>query len=764
LAVRLQLKLGAVTEQDRLPDSPDSVVVVEPSVGSVGRTKGNLYLLVTSRVVGPRAREATRVVADTIRNEYYYDESAGIRQCLTKVLGIANKRLAHQRERYGLGHQADDAGPIGVAVAVVRGRELYVATVGPAEAYLIRQARLSTLPDPNGERGLPVAELEPEVWRGELSVGDSLCLVSANVVATIGTDTLKDALVTLHPQSAIEHIHARFVAADGQGSDGAFAFEATEVGATQKARTLVPVRPAEPLAGAPDRSPIPLADSVTAGAAALGAGAARARDAAGNGFQRFVWRIQDHLPHRRPGGRRVSTASSRRETQRRAAVALLAFVAVGGALALGVYAAGGGQRQPVEAIKSMTAAQEAFEAAQKALDAVSGPGIDLIKDDPKRALELLSTAYEELDKAEKAGYPLAQIEPLRGTALAGLDRLYGMVNVASSNLFTFPEGKTPVALAGLVRGSDGAPYVLDTAGKTVWRLDLAGKTATAIVKSGQKASGTKIADPKLITTGGPHVLILDSKNVLWRWSPADAKGKGTLVKIKTKGSASWGDDIRDIATFVANFDAALYKLYIVDPSEQNIMVMSPSSDGSGYLNDPLRRLPTDRPVDGITDLLIDGDIYVAENGAVARVIPAAGWKPQVPEDTRLRPTSNYTLLSSPGLADGSSSRRQGALYAFDATNRRIVAFNKADGAYIAQYQLVGDDGAWAGLTGMTVLPATDETTPATLWWISGTGLHSAPLEAAPDRSSASPSPSPSVEPSSTLKPTRTPKPTKSPKP
>ena len=70
MAVRLQLKLGAVTEQDRLPDSPDTVVVVEPAVGSVGRTKGNLSLLVTSRTGGSRAREATRLVADTIRNEY----------------------------------------------------------------------------------------------------------------------------------------------------------------------------------------------------------------------------------------------------------------------------------------------------------------------------------------------------------------------------------------------------------------------------------------------------------------------------------------------------------------------------------------------------------------------------------------------------------------------------------------------------------------------------------------------------------------------
>ena len=206
------------------------------------------------------------------------------------------------------GPRGDEGGPIGVAVAVVRGRELYVATVGPAEAYLIRQARLSTLPDPNRDRGLPVEELEPEVWRGELNVGDSLCLVSANVVARIGTDALKDALVTLHPQSAIEHLHARFVAADGKGSDGAFAFEATEVGATHKSKSLVPVRPAEPLAGAPDRGPIPLADTVTVGRGGRRRRGDAGEDAAGNGIQRAVWRIQDLLPRRKTGARKVTAA------------------------------------------------------------------------------------------------------------------------------------------------------------------------------------------------------------------------------------------------------------------------------------------------------------------------------------------------------------------------------------------------------------------------------------------------------------------------
>ena len=399
MAARLQLKLGLVAEHDRLPDSPDTLVVVEPSVGSVARSKGHLYLLVTSRVSSRHALEATRLAAETIRNEYYYDESAGIRVCLQKAIATANKRLIHQADRLGL-RSPEGNGPIGVGVAVVRGNEMYVATVGPAEAYLIRQARLSTLPDPHRERGLPSSGLEPDVWRGEISVGDSLVLVSPNMVARLGADELKDAMLTLHPQSAMEHLHQRFVAADGSGSDGAIAFEATEVAPTTRARTLVPVRPSEPLAGAPDRSPIPLADNVQAGAAAMTAAAGNAREAAGGALERVVGRVQELMPRRKPAYRRVTPLASRRETQRRAAVAALALITVVGGLGLAVYAFGGTDQEG--AIGSVNAGQAALDKARANLAEVSGPGIDLIEDDPNEARNLLIEAYEELEKAETA--------------------------------------------------------------------------------------------------------------------------------------------------------------------------------------------------------------------------------------------------------------------------------------------------------------------------------------------------------------------------
>ena len=457
---------------------------------------------------------------------------------------------------------------------------------------------------------------------------------------------------------------------------------------------------------------------------------------------------------RQPAKRKVTAATSRMEMQRRAAMALLALIAVGGALVVGVYAVGG--RQDTGAIESLSAGEAAFQEAKAALASVSGPGVDLITDDPRRALELLNAAYTKLDEAEQGAYPSRQIAPLREEALEGLDRLYGVKPVASSALFTFPAEKPP-QLEALVRGSDGAPYVLDTANKTVWRIDLKTQKAKAILKNGTKASGTKASAPKLLTTGGPDILILDDKNTLWRWRPSNSTGKGTLVRIKVKDSASWGDDVKDIATFVANFDAAFYKLYVVDPSEQNIMVLSPANDGSGYPVRPNPRLPTERDVSRMTDVLIDGDIYVAEDGGVARVIPASGWDVDPPEDGAVRPNTDFTMISSPDRPDGSSSRRNGVLYAYDARNHRVVAFNKADGKYLEQYRPAGGDDAWEDLRGFTVLPAAEADAPSTMWWISTTGLHSTLLEAAPD---VLPTESPSGEAS----PDATPKATKTPKP
>jgi hypothetical protein len=756
MAVRLQMKLGVVPDADRVDDSPDTLVVVEPNVGSVARSKGNLYLLVTGRVPGGRVREATRLAADTIRSEYYYDESAGIRVCLEKAIRLANKRLAHVADRLPSGGQ-EGSGPIGVGVAVVRANELYVATVGPAEAYLIRGARLSTLPDPHRDRGLPTGELEPDVWRGELAVGDSLVLISPNVMGRLGPDELKDAMVTLHPQSAIDHLHHQFVATDGSGSDGAIALEATEVALTTKQRTLVPVRPPEPLAGAPDRSPIPLADSVTDGVAAARDSARAARTKANNAFEGGIRRLQDLLPRRSPARHRVTPLSARRESQRRAAIALLVFLLLAATLGLGVSL--WAPPTNIGRLDSLTAAQRALAAAQDDINRVFGPGVNIMDADPDAATRLLADAYQQLKAAGGAGAGESVLGPLRQQVLAGLDTLYKVKPVGSQILFSFAGAKNPVDLRALVRGPDGAPYVLDKTSKSVLRIDLAAKKATTVLKAGQSGA----AEPRLLATGGRDLLILDSKNTLWRWRPADSHGRGTLRSVRVRNSSSWGTDVRAIGTFIRDPQAGLYNLYVVDPSEEQVLTYAPAIDGSGYPALPTRRLPTNQKVDDVTAMYIDSNIFLAQGGAIRRVVPTSDWRMAAPGSRKIdgpgddvvRPAPRYTLIT--GTGDPAS----GTLYLYDPNSARIVAMEEPGptSEFVQQYRLANGDPGWKDLRGIYYVPGTGGAPPSIVW-IDANRVGMSVLQAVPEGPSASPSPSPRTSPSAnpSRKPRATPKP------
>jgi hypothetical protein len=735
VAHRIQMKLGVIPDAEHAPDSPDTAVHVEPRIGAQTRTKGHLYLLVTSRVPGPRAREATRLVADSIRSEYYYDESAGIRVCLVKAIQVANKRLGHARERGALGN---GPGPVGVALAVVRDNELYVCTVGPAEAYLSRGARLSTLPDPHRDRGLPSGELEPDVWRGDINVGDQLMLVSPNVVASLGPDALKDALVQLHPQSAVEHLNARFHSGGGTGSDGALIIEAAEIAVSRAGVVPVPVRPAEPLAGAPDRSPIPLADTVAGGFAAAQSGARWARGTVGRMLYRALLRIQDALPSRAVPNRRVTPLSARREMQRRAAMALLALVIVVGGLGAAVFVLGG--REPTgPALASFESAQALLNTARTNLGRVIGPGIDLVANDPRRAEQLLTEAYTALDGAAKGGIPASTTRPLKVQIVAALDRLYKMSDVPSAPLFQFP-AKPGVDLAQLVRGPDGAPFVLDPKTKTVYRIDLANRRAAVIFREGNRAAGATQSTPKLLGIGGRDLLMVDAKNVVWRWRPANTSGKGTITRVRVAGAPEWGDDVSAIGTFIRDADANLYNMYVVDPSEQQILRYSPAADGSGFPQKWTSWFTAPHDVSRVTSMYIDGDIWLADGGQLLRVVNgnSAGWTAATPDDEVLRSPPRYRIVES------AAARREGTIYGFDSANARVIALAKGNGAYLGQYRVAGGDVDWSELRDFYVEPGLEGESDAIVW-ISGTTLNRALLEAS---TSAPESAAPSGVPSS----------------
>ena len=726
MTTRLQLKYGLVSEQDRLSNSSDALLVSEPTTGSKTRTKGSLYLIVASRAAGGRTRDACRLVADTVRREYYYDESAGIAIVLEKAIRSANRRLRNSREGGGIA-----AGSLGIAVAVVRANELYVATSGDAEAYLVRAARL-LMPEHEPGDGLPAADgLRVDVWRGDFSVGDSLVLCSRNLVGVVGTEELKNAVVTLHPQSAVEHLHHLFVAAGGQGSDAVLAIEASEVSLARVEHRLVPVIPAEPLAGAEPRSPIPLADQFAGAAAAVSDRAGAARGALRDTFSGGLDALLDLLPQRRTTMRRIVPAANRRETQRRAAMAVLAFLGVVAILGVALWAWGGPLRGTENAAPLITEGEQAFGAARQKAEQVLGTS--MLANDPTGAQRLLREAWDDLDRAAEAGVEAAAVGELRTRLATALDRTYATYRATAAPVYSAPDGSQ---ISGLVQGPDDAAYVI--AGETVVRVDPASGASAAIIRVGD-GGGNGIGAPALLARGGPDLLIVDVRGELWRWRSSDQVGGGTLGSIRVSGEQAWGSDMVDLRTFITNPDQALYRLYVPHPPSNQILRYEPAADGSGFSPPTPYFVGEGENVASFRQLFIDGDVYALTPDTLLRYFNGRRSTFELaapPDDGDLRPSHRY------GRMDATGSRGAGLVFVWDALHTRILVYDKSDGAYVEQYLAADGSPAFEDVRGMYITDR-GEVDPPIVTWAGPTGIFQSVLQA-PAEEEPSPGPTTGV--------------------
>ena len=745
MAVRLHMNLGVVAESQRLPDSADTVVVVEPNIGSTSRTKGNLYLLVTA-AGGRKLREATKIVAERIRDDYYYDLSAGISVCLRKAVLAANKVLLHSPERPTVG--PGELPSIGLALAVVRGNELYVATLGPAEAYLVRQARLLTLPDPSPDSGLPADEIDgPDVWHGEIAAGDCLILMSPNVTRRIGLGPIQDAVMQLHPQAAVEEIHRQFGSGSlgSTGGDGILIVEAAEVASTHKASPLKPVWPGDSMAGAAEHSPIPLVDVVSGSVATVQMSARHAQVAADSWLRRGVYSIFDRMPQREMSRGRVTSMIVRRERQQRAAIAVVGILTIIGLIGTSMYfLSGASQHNNIDAQQK---AQQAFAKAQADIAAVYGRVPDLLSSDPKKAGDYLKDAYTQLKVAEENAYTPAQLAGLQDQVTAGLNRFYNVTTIQPEVAASF--GTDDLTGAVLGPSTDGAAYVLDKTDGTVYRVSLDTGAKIPVIQVGHEPvnSGSTMGNPRLLTTGGPDVLILDDFNSLWRWRPADNTGRGRPVKVKIPDNTSWGNGARAIGTFIVNAQLGQYNLYIVVPSAKQILRYQPALDGGSYPTETRANyLSVGQDLSKVDDMYVDGKIYLVDGGKITQYESGQagpGWTVDLPLDTKdglLRPlTPQYSRLAA-----DNSAMDLGTFYAYDGANRRVVAFKKSDGTPAGQYIVPATMNWFSHLTGMFVIPGVGTASP-TLYWTEGSNLMRAYLgpSGKPPGASSPPSANPS---------------------
>jgi hypothetical protein len=129
-------------------------------------------------------------------------------------------------------------------------------------------------------------------------------------------------------------------------------------------------------------------------------------------------------------------------------------------------------------------------------------------------------------------------------------------------------------------------------------------------------------------------------------------------------------------------------------------------------------------VSHITDLYIDGDIWVADGGQLLRLVggKAEGWEAATPGDETLRGDPAYLRIAS------GSARREGTIYGYDPHNQRVVALSKVNGTYLAQYRLAGDDQGWSDLRSWYIEPGIGDK-PDAIVWISKDAVHRSILQA-----------------------------------
>jgi len=708
MATRLEIAHGLLAERDRSSTSGDTLSVTRPSTGSKTRTKGLLYIVVGTSLAGPRVAEATNLVAETIRHEYYYDESAGVPVCLEKAIRSADRRLRGSREGAGL-----PRGSLGVAVAVVRNNELYLATAGPVEAYLARSARL-LMPDRGAPGGLPSDESRPiEVWRGEISLGDAVLLISRNVTETVGSEELKSAVLTLHPQAAAEHLHHLFVAAGGEGSDGLIVIEAREL-TTRSQRGVGP----SALPGVYGDLSGAGTGSGAAGSALLGA---RGLGLSLDGIMDRLW---EAMPHRPTRARSMVAHTSRAETQRRAAMGALAIVGVVFLLGLFVILVPrGGDATTVDRVAS------GDSALSVALDRTERAD-NLLTTEPDAALEYYREAWAEVERARATGLSAPALDDLERRVRHGMDSLYGAHALVAERVAELPEGADP---ADLVEDSRKGALYIDRSLPGIVRVNPSnGKSSEVVLEGDKPRSGgnLRIGVPVQIEDGGSHVIITDDKARPWRWSPSNASGAGTLARVTLQGDPTFSEDHGDVAAYTPSGER--YFLYVAEPSQNQVVRFQPTLDGSsltpsGYLITPSAE------VADFSQLYVDFNVYTLIDDTARRYEGGrydGVFAPAEPPDVEdLRPGHDYQRMA--GTGTGNSN---GRLYLYDGKHDRIVGFSKTDGSYIGQWVPGPDGPSMDDLRGMYVIPGKvvkkkrqQTRLPDTLVWVTPEGIYRAVL-------------------------------------
>ncbi|MDQ2995809.1 MAG: hypothetical protein M3R61_01955, partial [Chloroflexota bacterium] len=197
--------------------SSDMVLVAEPAgLFAPEARKGQLYIVAETDQDVARGRDACQLASRTIRKLFYGDSSYSVTSALRKAISAANKALYEHNFSVSPAKRA----VVGVTCAVIKGNDLYIAQILPAQSYVLSDGKLRAIPTvpawnqaasgstafiKPGALGVSLS-VEPEFYRALLRPGDALLLCSSNLARMLGQEDVLRLLRAGDPATIMDRL------------------------------------------------------------------------------------------------------------------------------------------------------------------------------------------------------------------------------------------------------------------------------------------------------------------------------------------------------------------------------------------------------------------------------------------------------------------------------------------------------------------------------------------------------------------------------
>jgi hypothetical protein len=419
------------------------------------------------------------------------------------------------------------------------------------------------------------------------------------------------------------------------------------------------------------------------------------------------------------------------------AIAFIGFLTVLLVLGVGIVLFPRGKESPVE---QLTQGEKAFLEAQQG----AAKGLSLLVGDSVKAQELCSGAWGALTRARDGGVLATTLAPVERDVTRCLDSLYAVKHPKAQLIYDTTE-MTP---QDLVQGPDRNAFFIDQDTKAVWRVTMRNGQGEPVVKQ-KDGRGGGIGIPRLMATGGADLVILDDAGNIWRWRRTDVP----ITLLRKPDQPVLGDDVIAMEAYVVDAGANLYNLYVVDPSSKQIVKYIPELGGSGFSDWNPYLASDNEDVANFKDLYVDKSLFTLSSDNMARHYGGRVYDYKLatpPDDDDMRPGHDYRFVAA----------WNSHFYVYDARWSRVLVFDGLSGDYLEQWQTTGRVPPMNDLRGMYIVEPSGnkKNAPATLVWLSPTGLYQSVLTDDPNAAPIeTPAPGASAVPQTSPKPRKTPK-------